>query len=240
MTEDEVQSVVEKYPIGPSGCPEWSSEDGSVRLILGDCLEVLPTLGGIDAVVTDPQYGIGMSLYPHSNLKMEKEEWDSRPADLSRLPNVPRIIWGGNYFDLPPTRCFLVWDKRPMPPSYADCELAWTSLDRNAAMWRGKVGNDVPVKNRVHPTQKPVGLMIWCLGFILDSIFICDPFMGSGTTGVACIRTGRRFVGIEIEPKYFEIAVKRCKKAIREDKSSFQIRSKPRVEQTGFFERKKK
>ena len=196
----------------------WKREvilgDGQVRLILGDCRDVLPTLGKVDAVVTDPPYGIGAARGSHSNLKMDNEDWDDAPADISCLPKVPSIIWGYNYFNLPPSRCFLFWDKHPVPPSYAAGELAWTSLDKNAAKWCGRVGDEVPVKHRSHPTQKPIGLMKWCISFLPDAKTILDPFMGSGTTGVAAVKLGRRFIGIEISPKYFDIAVRRIQAAL--------------------------
>jgi DNA modification methylase len=197
----------------------WREEilgDGQVRLICADCRDVLPTLGKVDAVVTDPPYGIGASRGSHSNLRMPDEDWDDAPADLSCLPKVPSIIWGGNYFGLPPTRCFLFWDKHPVPPSYAAGELAWTSLDRNAAKWCGRVGNEVAVKDRSHPTQKPVRLMEWCISFLPEAKTILDPFMGSGTTGVAAVKLGRRFIGIEIEPRYFDIAVRRISDALKQ------------------------
>jgi len=186
---------------------------GDCRLILGDCLEVMPGLGAVDAVVTDPPYGIGAAKGAHSNLKMIDKEWDQTAPCLAFLPNLPSVIWGGNYFRLPPSRCFLFWDKHPMPPSYAAGELAWTNLDRNAAKWCGKVGDLIPVKNRSHPTQKPVPLMEWCLGFLPDAETILDPFMGSGTTLVACAKLGRKGIGIECDADYFQIACDRVQKA---------------------------
>ncbi len=190
---------------------------GDCTLYLGDCRDILPTLGKVDAVVTDPPYGIGHGARLHSEIKkrtgIKPSNWDSSAPDLSILPDVPSIVWGGNYFSLPPTRCFLFWDKHPMPPTYAAGELAWTSLDRNAAKWCGKVGDEVPVKDRSHPTQKPLGLMKWCLEFLPEAQTILDPFMGSGTTGVACIKLGKSFIGIEREPDYFEIACERIRKA---------------------------
>lgn len=189
---------------------------GRAALYLGDCRDILPTLGKVDAVVTDPPYGIGAARGAHSNLRMADKAWDDAPADLSALPDVPSIIWGGNYFPLPPTRCFLFWDKHPMPPSYAAGELAWTSLDRNAAKWCGRVGDETPVRFRSHPTQKPVALMRWCLGFVPNARTILDPFMGSGTTGVAAVQMGRSFIGIEIDPGYFDIACKRIEEAQRQ------------------------
>ncbi len=190
---------------------------GRATLYLGDCRDVLPTLGRVDAVVTDPPYGIGAANGSHSNLQMPAEDWDDQPADLSLLPQVPSIIWGGNYFPLPPSRCFLFWDKHPMPPSYACGELAWTSLDRNAAKWCGRVGDAVPVSERQHPTQKPIDLMKWCLGFLPDAVTILDPFMGSGTTGVAAIQMGREFIGIEREVRYFDAACRRIREAAGDD-----------------------
>ena len=187
---------------------------GATTLYLGDCRDILPTLGKVDAVVTDPPYGIGHGDRLHTGLRrMTSKDWDDSAPDLSFLPKIPSIIWGGNYFPLPPTRCFLFWDKHPMPPTYACGELAWTSLDRNAAKWRGRVGDDVAVSDRSHPTQKPVKLMRWCLDFLPDADTILDPFMGSGTTGVAALQEGRKFIGIEREPKYFDIACKRIEQA---------------------------
>ena len=189
---------------------------GDCRLILGDCLEVMPLLGKVDAVVTDPPYGIGAAMGAHSNLKTADKDWDKSAPDIEWIfkSGLEYIVWGGNYFsNFPPKRCFLVWDKHPMPPSYAFGEMAVTSLDRNAAKWCGKVGNETPVKDRSHPTQKPVALMQWCLSFLPDAETILDPFMGSGTTLVACAKMGRKGIGIELDPDYFEIACKRVQQA---------------------------
>ena len=209
---------------------------GDCRLILGDCRDVLPTLGPVDAVVTAPPYGIGAAKGAHSNLKMASMDWDSRPADVSFVLSlrVPAIVWGGNYFALPPCRGFLIWDKSPMPPSYAFGEMAWTTLDMNAAKWCGKVGDHVPVKDRSHPTQKPVGLMEWCLGFLPDARTILDPFMGSGTTGVACALTDRAFIGIEREPSYFDIAVRRIEEAYKQPRLFSE--PAPKVQQGALFD----
>lgn len=125
-----------------------------------------------------------------------------------------QIIWGGNYFTdiLPPTMRWLVWDKGQRDFSLADFEMAWTSQWKAARIFdyaRGKALRD----GKEHPTQKPVELMSWCLTFVPKAKSILDPFMGSGTTGVACARVGRPFVGIEREPKYFEIACRRVSEA---------------------------
>lgn len=192
---------------------------GGQTLILGDCLEVMKELGCFDAVVTDPPYGIGAAKGAHSNLRMEDKDWDKFAPDMIWLwkSGMDYIVWGGNYFKhVPPRRCFLVWDKHPMPPSYAFGEMAVTSMDTNAAKWCGKVGHEVAVKDRSHPTQKPVALMEWCLGFVPNATTILDPFMGSGTTLVACQRMGRNGTGIELDPDYYEIACRRVEEATRQ------------------------
>jgi len=221
---------------------EWQSDDGSVRLILGDSMVILPALNEVGAVVTDPPYGVGASGGMHSRIKAECKDWDDKPADVRPILSlsVPTIIWGGNYFDLPPCRGFLIWDKHPMPPSHAFGEFAWTNIDMNAAKWCGKIGYETSVKHRLHPTQKPVGLMVWCLGFLpIDVGTIVDPYMGSGSTGVACIRTGRRFIGIDSDADYYRIAIARHKEAMVNDRSSFQFRPKPRSVPDGFFKKEK-
>jgi site-specific DNA-methyltransferase (adenine-specific)/modification methylase len=184
---------------------------GDATLYLGDSLEILPTLGKIDAVVTDPPYGIGIAANPVRQ-KHERMDWDNARPDISSIVSlgIPTMIWGGNYFGLPATQCFLIWDKLQGEKfSLAMCELVWTNLAGVAKILRlsAREGKEW------HPTQKPIRVMEWCIGFIPDASTILDPFMGSGTTGVACINLGRKFIGIEIEPKYFDIACKRIKEA---------------------------
>ena len=197
---------------------------GDCRLLLGDCLSIMPTLGKVDAVVTDPPYGIGRdgqtkTTGGHGGRKeYEHKGWDRQRPDeriFSRmiLQSSSQIIWGGNYFAdmLPAKGRWLVWDKGQRI-NQSDCELAYTSqdgalrifdLNRVALMQDGAQ----------HPTQKPVALMKWCLGFLPDAQTILDPFMGSGTTGVACVKLGRKFIGIELDPDYFEIACRRIRDA---------------------------
>ena len=189
---------------------------GDATLYLGDCLEIMPTLGTVDAVVTDPPYGIdagNMSLGKSAGSKMARSSWDKQHADISRLPKVPSIIWGGNYFPLPPSRCFLVWDKGAgfKGRDFAECEMAWCSFDANARVFSYNPLAKGDYRQRYHKTQKPVALMNWCLGFVAGSVL--DPFMGSGTTGVACAKMGRKFIGIEINETYFDIACERIAKA---------------------------
>jgi len=198
---------------------------GGQRLILGDCLQVMPGLGRFDAVVTDPPYGIGMSGgnvgYKGFN-DLPRKEWDAATPDEAvdqiLAMGCPYILWGGNYFRLPPSRCYLVWDKGAgfKGRSYAESELAKTNLDANARTFSHDPLARGDYKGKVHPTQKPVALMEWCLGFLPDAKTILDPFAGSGTTLVACQRMGRHGTGIELDPDYFEIACRRVDEAARQ------------------------
>jgi site-specific DNA-methyltransferase (adenine-specific)/modification methylase len=111
---------------------------GDAILYLGDCLEIMPTLGKVDAVVTDPPYGIGMDGGKVGRAEYEKMGWDSCPADPTWILglSIPAIIWGGNYFNVPPVSRWLVWDKKNNPTTYADCELAWTNIDGAVRIFR--------------------------------------------------------------------------------------------------------
>lgn len=195
---------------------------GPCRLIHGDCMDVLPTLGKVDAVVTDPPYGLGdkLSCIGGTKRKWSKffgggaPEWDMQIAEgVVELANlVPlAIIWGGNYYPLRPARGWLVWDKIVREFTSGHCELAWSSIDQPVRAFSCSHG-ELATEGKQHPTQKPLRLMQWCLSFLPDADLIFDPFMGSGTTGVACIRTGRKFIGIEKERKYFDIAVERIRR----------------------------
>lgn len=202
---------------------------GDCRLLLGDCLEILPAIAKVHAVVTDPPYGIGEDggkdrVKPgrtrHKVPKHEKKGWDVERPSSAVFEHIQRaaptwFIFGGNYFAdmLPASAGWLYWDKQ-IGGDFADGELIYTN--RNGALrslslhpFVGLAGG----KLRQHPTQKPVELMRWCLGFIPEARIILDPFMGSGTTGVACVKEGRSFIGIEIDPGYFDIAVERIRKA---------------------------
>jgi site-specific DNA-methyltransferase (adenine-specific)/modification methylase len=194
---------------------------GRATLYLGDCRDVLSTLPKVDAVVTDPPYGIGFAAQPtkwQRRAGLQPEAWDDGPVPIVlSLPELaPSVIWGGNYYALPPSRGWLSWFKPDAPPSMASFELAWTSYDRNARQLRVSIGETNP--ERVgHPTQKPLRLMRWTLDGLPDAPqTILDPFMGSGTTGVAAVQMGRDFIGIEREEKYFDIACKRIEDAQRQ------------------------
>jgi DNA modification methylase len=210
---------------------------GDATLYLGDCREILPTLERVDAVITDPPYGIGESSKNHQSRNRVKggksivstdygrSEWDATPPSAELLAGVisagaTAILWGGNYFGLPPASKWLVWDK-VNSGDFADCELAWTNLPGAVRMvrhmWNGMLRDSERGTPRVHPTQKPIAVMQWCIEQAGMPETILDPFMGSGTTGVAAMRLGRSFIGIEREPKYFEIACQRIEDAQRQE-----------------------
>jgi len=183
--------------------------DGCV--VCGDCLDVLPELPDkcVDLVCTDPPYGIYAcgGKWGHKNAL----QWDRQPATHIAQwieKGKDAIVWGGNYFALPPSRCWLVWYKRDSVPSASDVELAWTSLDGNARL----IDQTIAATNAErcgHPTQKPLRVMLWSLSFFPAAELIIDPFCGSGTTCVAAKMLGRRYIGIEISSDYVAIARER-------------------------------
>ena len=191
---------------------------GSAELWHGDCREVLPLLPRFAAVLTDPPFGLGDRM--KGGTWAEKVAFKEMPARDCEAPSLElllqissmasrTVMWGGNYFGLPASRGWLVWDKANAVPTMADVELAWTNLDRPAKRYRGTVG-------RVefgHPTQKPLELMLWTIEQAGNPATVLDPFMGSGTTGVACAQLGKAFTGIERERKYFDIACERIARA---------------------------
>lgn len=204
---------------------------GGQRLILGDCRAVMGELGGVGAVVSDPPYGIGYAHGGGGGKLAQSTAFahmpivgDDQPFDPSFWIKQPAILWGGNHFSdkLPASQSWLIWDKRCADYSndQADSEMAWTNLGFPARMfrhvWNGMLRGAESKTPRVHPTQKPIALMKWCLGFLPDDKTILDPFMGSGTTLVACQRLGRMGTGIEIDPYYFDVACRRVDEATRQ------------------------
>jgi site-specific DNA-methyltransferase (adenine-specific) len=183
-----------------------------IQLIHGDCLEEMKKIpdGSIDLVLTDPPYGIKISSNPFRQ-KHTKKEWDNFIPTKKYFDEIFRIskhqvIWGGNYFELPPCRGFFVWDKKQSEKfSSAMCEYAWSSRNAPAKIFR-KHAASFP---KFHPTTKPLDMMEWILEWFPDAQTICDPFMGSGTTGVACKNLNRNFIGIELDVDYFAIAKER-------------------------------
>lgn len=190
---------------------------GGQTLILGDCRDVM-VAPQFDAICTDPPYGIGITKSNRLAVSrgMGGKAWDDQPADMAPLLAIgcPMIVWGGNYFDLPPCRGPLVCDKNNAGRDFADFEMAWTNIDMVARRIIFRPMNMDGGKK--HPTQKPIRVMEWCLGFLPDAATILDPFAGSGSTLVACQKLGRLGTGIEIDPDYFRIACERVHKAWQE------------------------
>ena len=205
---------------------------GNATLYLGDCREILPTLPKVDAVITDPPYGIGEAAGKNASrgkLAVAKDfgndSWDDEPISPDLIQMVRHagkwtVIFGGNYYALPAARCWLVWDKENGESDFADCELAWTNLPKAVRriryMWNGMLRANGEVRGD-HPTQKPIGVMAWAINHVPEPCrTILDPFMGSGTTGVAAMNLQRQFIGIEREAKYFDIACRRIEDAQRQ------------------------
>ncbi len=199
------------------------------KVYLMDCLDGMKQIEdkSVDLVLTDPPYGIRATgtNYINGTSKSEKPyynddlQWDDKPITKEYFDEIIRIsqnqiIFGGNYYFefLGNTRCFLVWDKTIHGNSYADCEMAWTSFDEVARVYRMNMV-ETNKDGRCHPTQKPLKLMKWILEKYSDvAMTILDPFMGSGTTCVACKKLDRNYIGIEKEPAYVAIAEKRLEK----------------------------
>lgn len=228
--------TADEWPDMPE--PTWQSD--GVRLYLGDCLEVMKGLpdGSVDAVVTDPPYGIGW----HNDQRFSGGKTlrgkgsrhppianDDRPFDPRPFlqMHVPLILWGANHFwnHLPPGGV-LIWQKRndaAFGTFLSDAEIAFVNVGHGVYIFRSVFagsrraidGGEDAYAPSIHPNQKPTNLMRWCLTRLglSPGDTILDPFMGSGTTGVACVQTGRNFIGIEIDPGYFEIARKRIEEA---------------------------
>ena len=207
---------------------------GNATLHLGDCREILPTLPKVDAVITDPPYGIGEAAGKNARrgeLAVAKDfgndSWDDEPISPELIQMVRdagkwTVIFGGNYYALPAAKCWLVWDKENGDSDFADCELAWTNLPKAVRriryMWNGMLRANGEARGD-HPTQKPIGVMAWAINHVPEPCrTILDPFMGSGTTGVAAANLQRAFIGIEREPKYFDIACRRIEDAQRQSR----------------------
>ncbi len=193
-----------------SGTRKWC-------VVEADAGEVLADVGHVDAVVTDPPYGIGEAAgrnKTRTRLAVSKDfgddAWDDEPApqaliDRLRGASEYQVIFGGNYYALPASSCWLVWDKLNGSNDFADCELAWTNLPKAVRRiqhrWAGMLRDSDD--ERIHPTQKPVAVMRWAIGHLPESVsVILDPFAGSGTTGVAAMLAGKRAILIEREPRW--------------------------------------
>ena len=206
-------------------------DDGQITIYHGDCRDILPSLEPVDMVLTDPPYGIGLNtdngrFSGGTAASMAKRGngigsangvsviGDDHPFDPAFLLmyGTNQIIWGWNHYPdkLPPGTC-LVWLKRydeAFGSFLSDAETAWMSKGHGVYCKRDLTNNAI-ANERLHPTQKPISLMRWCLEFFPDAQTILDPFMGSGTTLRAAKDLGRKAIGIEIEERYCQVAVKR-------------------------------
>jgi DNA modification methylase len=198
-------------------------ENDGISIFHGDCREVLPgVLGGraaCDLLLTDPPYGNGFAADPTQSRERRgyaPEHWDDHTfGDLA--PVLPygeiQIIWGGNYYDLPPSRGWLAWCKPDAPPSMGGVEFAWTNQSRNARYLVQSI-SATNAERVGHPTQKPLALMKWCIGQFPAVRSVVDPFMGSGTTLVAARHFGCAAIGIEISERYCELAARRLSQQV--------------------------
>lgn len=211
------------------GLPTPYYDRDGITLYHGDCREILPLLDPVDAIVTDPPYGIGEAAGKNKSRSVAalskdfgNEDWDEEPPPewlflLMRERSRWQVIFGGNYFPLPPSSCWLVWDKDNGDNDFADCELAWTNLRKAVRRvryrWQGMLQQNMAAKEpRWHPTQKPLDVMAWVIGHLPDGVSsVLDPYAGSGTTLVAAKQAGMSAIGIEQSERYCEIAVDRLR-----------------------------
>jgi site-specific DNA-methyltransferase (adenine-specific) len=210
---------------------------GDCRLLLGDCREILPLLPKVDAVGTDPPYGIGYVHKDLGGIVGDDEAFDPRPFLIAR----EHLFWGANHFAsrLPDETRWLVWLKHDPglfgKRSHAPFDLAWCDTGGSGRaikhIWDACIREGEWFgKPNCHPHQKPVEVMEWCLEFVSGEL-ILDPFMGSGSTGVACARNGRRFIGIEIDEGHFETACRRIRDAYAQPDFFVEAAKAPPAEQ---------
>jgi len=193
----------------------------SIRLECGDCIELMKSIPdkSVDLVLTDPPYGIGVQRVNCASFRKDsrsrvKVSWDDKFTLEPYLNEIYRIgknviIWGANYHNVFADKGgAIIWDKLQPLPDSSQCEIASLTHYKKVFKYQQRWTNFVNTKETEHPTEKPVDLMKYCIE-IFKASSVLDPFMGSGTTGVACKNLGRDFIGFEKDPTYFEIAKKR-------------------------------
>ena len=182
-----------------------------------DCLKYMRSLptNYFDLCIADPPYGIGIANNPFRQ-KHEKKVWDNQIPNTEVLSEMQRvskhcIIWGGNYFPLPPNKHFIIWDKeQPFDFSSAMCEYAWSNIDKPAKIFRYRVTTE---KNKIHPTQKPIALYSWILdNYAMGGGKIFDPFLGSGSSRIAAYKKGYDFYACELDKDYYDAQEERFRK----------------------------
>lgn len=193
-----------------------------ITIYHGDCREVLPTLDRPDLLLTDPPYGLDGASHQGGGRTFDWREvamWDADTVDsVPALATAAEfvVIWGGNYYALPPARCWLLWDKKQNDQwTGAQAEMAWTNLERPVRMFRLSTISAYSGMDKVHPTQKPEALFSWCISMVrADITSLVDPFMGSGTALRVAKDRGIRAIGIELDERYCEIAAKRLNQGV--------------------------
>ena len=219
-------------------------EHAGITIYHCDCRELLDDNLRADLLCTDPPYGIGLSRRAWGGTGRTRKQkgflrkpacyqakdwgnsdWDDFPApaeliDAARAACKDAVIWGGNYFNLPPSMRWLVWDKRNDGTCFSDCELAWTNQRQAVRIFRYRWNGMLQEHGgrhkelRLHPAMKPLPLMKWCIGFFPDARSVLDPFMGSGTTLVAAKALGLMAIGIEQDERYCEAAAARLSQEV--------------------------
>lgn len=193
------------------------------EVYLMDCMEYMKGIeeNYFDLAVVDPPYGININMNmgrrKGMGTKHVNKQWDNispTPEYFNELYRVSKeqIIWGGNYFDLPPTRCFIIWDKKtPEDLSFAMCEFAWTSFDKVAKIFRKPI--QIDNNKRIHPTQKSTSLYSWIYhNYLPEGGKVFDIHLGSGSNRIAADKAGNiDFYATEIDKDYFEEQEKRFK-----------------------------
>ena len=198
---------------------------GRAKLYLGDCRDILPTLGKVDLVCTDPPFGMGNFVQTSGNVRGNAVEWnDSIPGpevfDMIRAISRHRIIWGANFFNcFEPLGGAIVWDKAQPMPNFSKADIASCTHFKKTEIVRIPWTNFVVTHKGEtdHPCERPVELYRWCIDYLPAPInLVLDPYLGSGSCGVAAVQMGRDFIGVEREERYFDIACRRIEQAQRQ------------------------
>ena len=198
-----------------------------INLIHGDSLQALKGYGDnhFDLAIVDPPYGIDVTKMTLGNakkkLKSKEKDWDNEVPSEAYFKELFRVsknqlIWGGNYFDLPNSRFWIVWDKNNGESDFADGEMCWGSFDKPMRIkrvnWCGSACKHETGQNKIHPTQKPVKLYKWLLhNYTNEGDLILDTHLGSGSIAIACHYMKRNLIGYEIDKDYYDVACKRFK-----------------------------